>query len=294
MMSKSVNIKRHLGSLRILRPLYMMGFCLLILANPLCANIEDFKIGTWNLQGSSASTESKWNVSVRQLISGSNPVNILMVQEAGSIPRSARPTGRIVQPGGTPVEEFTWDLGTSSRPRSVFIYYAPIDVGARRVNLAIVSDRQADEVFVVAQDRVAANVSRPALGIRIGDDVFFSLHALANGGGDASALVTAIHDRFMDMPNINWIIAGDFNREPASLLSGLDTRVINNIRILSPNTATHFSASGANRTLDYAVVGNTQPQGASARLPAISAILMAASVRSYLSSDHFPVRFSKF
>ena len=158
--------------------LRLCSMVFLIVISPLFANIEDFKIGTWNLQGSSASTESKWNVSVRQLISGSNPVNILMVQEAGSIPRSARPTGRVVQPGGTPVEEFTWDLGTSSRPRTVFIYYAPIDVGARRVNLAIVSDRQADEVLVVRQDRVATDASRPALGIRIGNDVFFSIHAL--------------------------------------------------------------------------------------------------------------------
>lgn len=279
---------------RYYKPLRLYGIIFLIVISPLFANIEDFKIGTWNLQGSSASTESKWNVSIRQLITGINAVNILMVQEAGSIPRSARPTGRVVQPGGTPVEEFVWELGTSSRPRAVFIYYAPIDVGARRVNLAIVSDRQADEVFVVRQDRVATDVSRPALGIRIGNDVFFSLHALANGGGDASALVTAIHDNFIGMPNINWLIAGDFNREPASLLSGLDTRVTNNIRIVSPNTATHFSASGSNRVLDYAIVGNTQPQGAAAVLPSISAILMAASIRSYLSSDHFPVRFSKF
>ncbi len=279
---------------RYYKPLCLCSMMFLILTTPLFANIEDFKIGTWNLQGSSASTESKWNVSVRQLISGSNPVNILMVQEAGSIPSSARPTGKMVQPGGTPVDEFVWDLGTSSRPRTVFIYYAPIDVGARRVNLAIVSDRQADEVFVVSQDRIATDISRPALGIRIGNDVFFSIHALASGGGDASALVTAIHDRFAEMPQINWVIAGDFNREPASLLSGLDSRVSANIRIVSPNVATHFSASGANRILDYAIVGNTQPQGTTPTLPAISAILMAASVRSYLSSDHFPVRFSKF
>ena len=150
------------------------------------------------------------------------------------------------------------ELGTSSRPRAVFIYYAPIDVGARRVNLAIVSDRQADEVLVVRQDRIATDVSRPALGIRIGSDVFFSLHALANGGGDASALVTAIHDNFMGMPNINWLIAGDFNREPASLLSELGIRVIKNTRIVSPNTATHFSTSGSNRVLDYVIIGNTQ------------------------------------
>lgn len=261
--------------------------------NLLFGALEDYKVGTWNLQGASARTESKWNISVRQLITGNNPVNILMVQEAGSLPSTAVRTGRMVQPGGTPVEEFTWNLGTASRPREVFIYYAPLDVGARRVNLAIVSDRRADEVFVVYQNSIAPQTSRPALGIRIGNDAFFSIHALANGGGDAAALITAVHDSFSSMPNINWMVAGDFNRSPASLQSGLDTRVTNNIRIISPNSATH-SGQTEDRTLDYAVIGRTDMTPTTASLPAIAAILMAASVRSYLASDHFPVRFGRF
>lgn len=63
-----------------------------------CANISDYKVMTWNLQGSSASTESKWNVNVRQLLSGTAGVDILMVQEAGAVPTSAVPTGRHIQP----------------------------------------------------------------------------------------------------------------------------------------------------------------------------------------------------
>ncbi|WP_304421692.1 cytolethal distending toxin subunit B family protein, partial [Helicobacter japonicus] len=156
--------------------------CLLISFSFALANLEDYRVSTWNLQGSSANTESKWNVSVRQLITGDNPANILMIQEAGAIPATARRTGRIIQPGGTPIEEFIWELGTNSRPNSVYIYYAPLDVGARRVNLAIVSNIMADEVFVVHQNIVATDVSRPAIGIRIGNDVFFNIHALANGG----------------------------------------------------------------------------------------------------------------
>lgn len=261
----------------------------------LFGRIEDYVVGTWNLQGSSASTENKWNVSVRQLITGDNPVDILMVQEAGSVPASARPTGRMIQPGGTPIQEFVWDLGTRSRPRSVFIYYANIDVGARRVNLAIVSTRQADEVFVVRQMTVASNASRPAIGIRINNDVFFNIHALARGGGDAAALVTAIHDTFLDRTDLNWLIAGDFNRDPANLLSGLDTRITNHTRIITQNSATHFSMGAANRILDYAVVGrSSRDTRALLSLPTITALLMAASVRSHLSSDHFPVRFGKF
>ena len=269
--------------------LMLLSFSLLF------GKIEDYIVGTWNLQGSSASTENKWNVSVRQLITGDNPVNILMVQEAGRVPATARPTGRAIQPGGTPIEEYTWDLGTRSRPHSVFIYYANIDVGARRVNLAIVSARQADEVFVIRQETIAPQVSRPVIGIRLGNDVFFNIHALASGGGDATALVTAVHDHFLDSPNLNWMIAGDFNRDPASLLSGLDTRITNHTRIVTQNSATHFSRGAANRILDYAVVGRSSRDArAHLTLPAITALLMAASVRSHLSSDHFPVRFGKF
>ncbi|MCI6217380.1 MAG: cytolethal distending toxin subunit B family protein [Helicobacter sp.] len=261
----------------------------------LFGSIEDYVVGTWNLQGSSASTENKWNVSVRQLITGSNPVDILMVQEAGSVPRSARRTGRVIQPGGTPIEEYVWDLGTRSRPTSVFIYYANIDVGARRVNLAIVSNRQADEVFVVRQSTIAPEVSRPAIGIRIGNEAFFNIHALASGGGDATALVTAVHDNFLDRRTITWLIAGDFNRDPASLLSGLDRRISNHIHTVSQNSATHFSSTGANRILDYAVVGRSSRDATATLGPIpIVALLMAAGMRSHLSSDHFPVRFGKF
>lgn len=46
------------------------------LCNLAFANLENFNVGTWNLQGSSAATESKWSVSVRQLASGANPLDI--------------------------------------------------------------------------------------------------------------------------------------------------------------------------------------------------------------------------
>lgn len=71
--------------------------CLFLSFNLAFANLENFNVDTWNLQGSSAATESKWSVSVRQLVSGANPLDILMIQEAGTLPRTATPTGRHVQ-----------------------------------------------------------------------------------------------------------------------------------------------------------------------------------------------------
>lgn len=90
------------------------------------AGLEDFNIGTWNLQDSSAATESKWNVSVRQLITGDSPLDVLMVQEAGVLPQSAMMTERVVQPVGVgiPTHKYEWNLGIASRPQSVWIYYS--------------------------------------------------------------------------------------------------------------------------------------------------------------------------
>lgn len=152
-----------------------------------CANISDYKVMTRNLQGSSASTESKWNVNVRQLLSGTAGVDILMVQEAGAVPTSAVPTGRHIQPFGWvfPLMN-TRNLGTTSRQDIRYIYYSAIDVGARRVNLAIVSRQRADNVYVLRPTTVA---SRPVIGIGLGNDVFLTAHALASGGPDAAAIV---------------------------------------------------------------------------------------------------------
>ena len=149
-------------------------------------------------------------------------------------------------------------------------------------------------MFVISQNTIAPEVSRPVIGIRLGNDVFFNIHALARGGGDATALVTAVHDNFLNRTNLNWLIAGDFNRDPANLLSGLDTRITNHTRIVTQNSATHFSMGAANRILDYAIVGRSSNDRSRLALPTITALLMAASVRLHLSSDHFPVRFGKF
>lgn len=188
------------------------------------ARLEDFKVATWNLQGSSAANENKWNISVRQLITGIGAVDILAVQEAGVLPSSAMVTERIVQPVGVgiPINEYIWNLGTTSRPDNVFIYYSRVDVGANRVNLAIVSRQRADEVIVIPPPTV---VSRPIIGIRIGNDAFFSIHALANRGVDSTAIVRSVFDHFNQIPeqrDVNWMIVGDFNRIPSLLQSSLE------------------------------------------------------------------------
>ncbi|MCV3450925.1 cytolethal distending toxin subunit B family protein [Campylobacter lari] len=251
--------------------------------------LEDYNVGTWNLQGSSAATESKWNVSIRQLVSGENPLDILAVQEAGTLPSTAVMTPRQVQPVGVgiPIHEYEWNLGSSSRPNSVFIYYSRVDVGANRVNMAIVSRVQADEVIVLPPPTVA---SRPIIGIRIGNDVFFSIHALATGGNDAGAIVSAVDMHFRNMPQVNWMIMGDFNRTPGNLVPLLDADLRSRINIVAPYSSTQTSGR---RVIDYAVTGNSN-QSTLYTPPSILAILAAAGLRSFLASDHFPVNFKRF
>lgn len=255
------------------------------------ANLDDFRIATWNLQGSSAANESKWNINVRQLITGNDSADILLVQEAGSLPASARRTGRVVQPTGVgiPIEEYLWNLGTSRRPDFVYIYYSRLDVGANRVNLAIVSRQQASEVFVVSTDSSVLQ-SRPAIGIRIRNDVFLSAHALATGGSDAGRIVEHVY-RFFNMPErrqYNWMLVGDFNRSPNSLQNVLmreEPDVNNNTLIVAPTEPTHRSGG----ILDYAILHNAN-QGQSQRTT-MSASIMFNQFRSQIVSDHFPVSF---
>ncbi|EAL3879546.1 cytolethal distending toxin [Campylobacter fetus subsp. fetus] len=264
-----------------MKNIYLILFCFSLSFGA----IENYNLATWNMQGSSASTESKWNVNVRQLIAGSNAADILFIQEAGSLPHSAVQSQRVVQRGGIPVHEYIWNLGTNSRPNMVYIYYSRVDVGANRVNLAIVSRLQAEEVIVLTPP---TTLSRPILGIRIGNDAFFSAHALANGGTDSAAIVENVYRNFISSPNVNWVIGGDFNREPSSLVNILESSVRQRVSIITPNAPTQSSG----RTLDYLVAGNSGASAFSA--PAIAAILMLANMRSQITSDHIPVNFRRF
>ncbi|EKC2495425.1 cytolethal distending toxin subunit B family protein [Salmonella enterica] len=262
----------------------MFSLFILFIPCSLNAALTDYKVATWNLQGSSARSESKWNVNVRQIISGSAAVDILMVQEAGSPPSSAADTGRIIN-AGIPVRELTWNLGSNSRPQQVFIYFAQIDVFAGRVNLAIVSQRRADEVIVIPSPSTA---SRPILGIRIGTDAFFTTHALASRGVDAPAIIESVYSFFGNSrrPEIqasNWMIAGDFNRDPDSLRRAIERPISNNTLVLAPTTPTQRSGG----ILDYAVVGNT----VAFIPPVLRAGVLFGERATQISSDHYPVGF---
>ncbi len=111
---------------------------------------------------------------------------------------------------------------------------------------------------------------------------------MASGGPDAPSLIHRVHDSFIGQGGINWVIGGDFNREPSSLLGALEGGLRNRVSIIAPNAPTQSSG----RTLDYLVAGNSGASAFSA--PAIAAILMLANMRAQITSDHVPVNFRKF
>lgn len=263
------------------------------------AALNDYKTATWNMQGSSAATESKWNVNVRGLITGNGSVNVVALQEAGTRPTSATPTGRAIPPvvtaGGRqiPIEEFEWNLGTRTRPVMRYIYYAQWDTGAGRVNPAIVSDRRADEIIALRNPVIPDG--RPTLGIGFnrpsgasGRDYFFTLHASATGGGDARPFLDAIRNHFgANQDTISqWMVMGDYNQDPGVLQNRINSSpsLAGDVSIISqPNAPTQ--RSGGN--LDYSVIG--QYNGGMAAV--IFAAMFIAQLHGIINSDHIPVKF---
>ncbi|MCT8574947.1 cytolethal distending toxin subunit B family protein, partial [Glaesserella parasuis] len=185
---------------------------------------------------------------------------------------------RMVQPEGVgfPIDEYVWNLGTRSRPNNVYIYYSRLDVGANRVNLAIIARRMASEVFVIDSGS-AVLTSRPAIGIQIDNDAFFSIHALSSGGSDSLRLIRNIFEFFNtpERQHINWMAVGDFNRSPGRMQEALNEEpgLSNATLIVAPTEPTHRSGN----VLDYAVLHNANQ---TTQNTTVSASIMFNQMRS--------------
>ena len=84
---------------------------------------------------------------------------------------------------------------------------------------------------------------------------------------------------------------GSFEREPGELLSSFELELRLRARIITNSAITQVSAR---RTLDYAVVGNSNRSVVPAPLPPIIASTFFSGFRSHLASDHFPITFGRF
>lgn len=260
----------------------------------LLAEVRDFRIASWNMQGATQgaespagrTTESKWSVFVRQML---RQVDVLALQESGQVPATAEATGRVFPVPGSArgVQEYTWRLGSHWRAGQVrYIYHLDMD---GRVSMATVTHRIADEVVVLPN--LQAPNGRPLFGVGFnraggGRDVFFNVHAQARDNNEAPAMVDAVQRHYAGQANVEWMVLGDYNMPPNTLRRSLTARFPQTAREV---TAVHVNGSGTHErggNLDYAVVG----QGSAG--PAASATtLFARLYSSFQASDHSAVAY---
>jgi hypothetical protein len=199
------------------------------------------RVGSWNMQGSSAATENKWQSGVANLMQQQR-YDVLALQEAGGVPDSVvnnpqtpanfrndnwnnvpNNGGQFIN-NGVDVTLYNW-LGTSTRP-GYYIYYAQTDPNGNRVNLAIVTRRAADEVISFRP----GCARRPVLGVRLGRVWYFTVHGRSgvrdnnrnvNDGPDIANGINAVVDYLgLNVPgDYNWIALGDWNHTPQGLIA---------------------------------------------------------------------------
>ncbi|MEV5313674.1 GDSL-type esterase/lipase family protein [Streptomyces sp. NPDC052610] len=219
---------------------------------------------TWNMRGATWDAHSKWTEVVGPFI---EVAEVVALQEAGArppgdpvrqIPHNAAPAGA---PAGSPagfVQHNRWRYGYADYE----VYFLQTDRNADpvtgnptydggRVNIAIVTHRQADEVRVVANPG-----GRAALGVRFGDDWYFTFHGQSEGGriNDSGPMAVAVANSVAanNIPGRNWTILGDFNLEPIQWFRP-------GVHQYASGEPTQHGADG-NRELDYAVSSHDYQQ----------------------------------
>ncbi|MFY2562891.1 RICIN domain-containing protein [Corallococcus terminator] len=251
-------------------------------------------VATWNMQGAGTGQngpyESKYVSDLAGLLASNRGVNadVVAIQEAGIPPPSVLTAEiqRFAQNDYTNAANAQPDVvqyrlfGSQLRPQS-YLYWLNTDPNGHRVNLALASQEEADEVFVVMPPiNWGGPVLRPALGIRLGNTVYFSLHAISPNGPDASGLIQAIRARMAAAnggQGYDWVALGDFNRDPNSLRNALP---LGQYHVLDPSGPTQGTPTPTS-TLDYAVGPNHQ-------VPRI----FGGAVHGIQNSDHQPVVYS--
>jgi hypothetical protein len=247
------------------------------------AAVQNHTPATYNMDGADAG--AKWHSEVIRL---TRHHDVLALQEAGARPNMGHGTV-VANDGHRRVMLYRWNAGPHDRPVHRNVFYLQTDTNPNapnggRVNLAIVTQHDvADlhhDVYIVRPTRAYPH-GRPAFGIRIGDTIFFTYHAL-RGGEDSEAMleqmatvarragVRAGHEH-----GYQWAVLGDFNRRPDRL------DVPAGSHIYRPFRPTHVHGG----ELDYMVAHRPGQD----RIPNWN-----GRVQHAMGSDHFPVEFGPF
>ncbi|WP_058042953.1 RICIN domain-containing protein [Streptomyces roseifaciens] len=246
---------------------------------------------TNNMYGSDGGR--KWNSEVGPL---AERYPVVALQEAGSgpppVPLQYNDSRTIPIPGPQPhpnmpmtVNRSPWEY--NGRFHTVYFLEthverpaptSPLTWGGGRNNLAVVTQEHADEVRVVNNPVFNANSTnndyraRRALGVRLGNTVYYNIHARGN---DTPQLLAAI--RADVRPGENYVILGDYNRNIAG-------QPINTARTIVTADPSEFLARPDRPThqnggeIDYALMRGT-PR-------------MVATIPAGRGSDHAPVEFN--
>ncbi|WP_207400841.1 hypothetical protein [Actinomadura roseirufa] len=229
---------------------------------------------------------------------------VVAIQEAGSGPPLPREDNRAnfrqirLTPNRSPfpstVTRVTWPAGPNGSDRWVyFLQTDPRRVGESgldtwdggQINLATVTDSQADEVRVLENPAYDPDPdapgnryrARPLLGLRFGNTWYWNIHAR---GGDVQGLLNQVR-QFAAADGRNWVVVGDYN---VNILRNDDTEARGSLHLNDDETLVRTGQptfiNGNNPSeLDYAIVHGltgftaTSPGGA--------------------GSDHVPVRFAR-
>jgi endonuclease/exonuclease/phosphatase family metal-dependent hydrolase len=246
---------------------------------------------TYNMQGSSRGL--RWNGEVGPLTMRHQ---VVALQEVGNgpppEPHQTRGTGESIPipgpfPAGLPnhVSHTQWEY----HHHRLHVYYLQTDPRrdsatgrdrwqGGRVNLAVVTHAAAAEVRVIENPLYDRDEPRDdyryrrALGVRIGNTVYYDVHAR---GDDVPGLLAGI--RAAARPGENWVMVGDFNlnirnrTDQQARDQSLHLRA--NEQLARPDRPTHQQGG----ELDYAITRGT---------PRFNADIPAAR-----GADHYPVQF---
>lgn len=236
---------------------------------------QRLRVTTWNMQGTSETSDTKWRTKILALARAND---VVAIQEAGVRPFSSLHVGTLLiqDQFGTAyvVEQYLWEAGTHSRPENYHLFF--MDVQRLRVNLAIVvaasTDIEVRDAVVLSDglpDSTGAPITRPALGVQLRRRnallqrptetiTVFSFHAISGGGVNAPRMLREISWH----TETRYVLVGDFNRDPRAINSANPSRGGNWIsppdiaQLVMANDSTHPS-TGPQAMLDYAVANGT-------------------------------------
>lgn len=259
-----------------------------LFSGQILADVRSYKVGSWNLDGLQIPIEEKWNNTIRALLNGSNGVDVLALQEVGALPANVKFLNTFTLPYAAtiPIQEYQWDQGKGQE--KVFIYFVRTDASMKAINLAIVSKRRANEVFIIKPSGKRSGT--PMLGILLDSSAIITMDSYHKSGADVLPNIINAQEFFAAHPqvqNLDWLIAGSFNLHPQALQAKLPPKLQEHVALISPAVPTRKSGG----VLDYAIGGNSAESPYA--IPPIKAYLGYGSLRLQFDSDQIPLIFSK-